>query len=69
MGFTDHLTVNVSAYGKSFTISEILAKLSEEEVKDLFTSVLESLMQEGRIGNDDDIDGEESIDDAIDSIM
>ena len=38
-----------SAYGKHFSVSELLERLTDEEIEAVFDGIVEGLLQEGRI--------------------
>lgn len=44
-----NLNTKISVYGREMTIREILQQLNEYEINEIFSEVLESLLQEGRI--------------------
>jgi hypothetical protein len=41
--------INVEAYGKKYTVKDLLTKLKEDQIKEIFDDVLESLLQRGFI--------------------
>lgn len=47
--YVEKLGMKVEAYNKEKKVSEILDLLTEEETKDVFTVILEEMVQEGRV--------------------
>lgn len=51
VAFVDRLReIKVVAYGKRSTVLHLLMSMTDEEVEEVFSGVLESMLQEGRAG-------------------